>query len=262
MKIAMKDARGLLADHRVFLMGPNMASYQDSGKSYPDNLLIDVPEDIELESYSTFWSGSGRQLVSIGAFSYTGSVLKPNIIVGRYTSIAAGLKVMGNRHPLERVSTSPAFYTRALMMQTFENDYNTESSFQPFTYRPGSIRIGNDVWIGENVSLGHGVTIGDGAVVASNAVITKNVEPYTVVGGVPAKMIKYRFPIDVVVDLTRLKWWNYSPASISDLDMSNPRSFCDQLAARLERGIEPFEPPKLTITDFEHLRDSLASLTS
>lgn len=258
MKIAMKYARPLLADHRVFLMVPNMTSHLDSGKTYSDDLMVDVPGDIELESYSTFWSGSGRQLVTMGAFSYTGSNLNPLISVGRYTSIAAGLKVMGNRHPLERVSTSPAFYTRALMMQTFENDYNTQSTFEPFTYRPGKISIGNDVWIGENVSLGHGVTIGDGAVVASNAVVTKDVEPYTVVGGVPATRIKYRFPIDVVVDLMRLEWWKYSPSSVSDLDMRDPRAFCDQLAKRLESGIEPFEPPKLTVSDFENAAQLVA----
>lgn len=252
MKISIKHARPILAEHRVFLMVPNMNSYLDSGKGYPENHLIDIPDDIELESYSTFWSGSGRQLVTMGAFSYTGSTLNPMISVGRYTSIAAGLKVMGNRHPLERISTSPVFYTRALMMQTFENDYNTQSTFDPFAYRPGKIRIGNDVWIGENVSLAHGVTIGDGAVVASNAVVSKDVEPYTVVGGIPAKQIKYRFPIDVVVDLMRLKWWDYSPSSISDLDMRDPREFCNQLIHRLETGIEPFEPPKLTMNDFKN----------
>lgn len=258
VKILMKHARELLADNRVFLMVPNMSSYKDSGRTYPDETMIDVPNEIELESYSTFWSGSGRQLVTMGAFSYTGSTLHPSMSVGRYTSIAAGLKVMGNRHPLERVSTSPAFYTRALMMQTFEDDYKATSEFTPFTYRPGKISIGSDVWIGENVTFGHGVTIGDGAVVASNAVVTKDVEPYSVVGGVPAKQIKYRFPIDVVVDLKRLQWWNYSPSSISDLDMKDPRAFCDQMAKRLETGIEPFEPPKLTVSDFENAAQLVA----
>lgn len=237
-------------------MGPSMDSYLDSGKSYPDTLSIDVPADLVLESYSTFWSGSGRQLVSMGAFSYTGSTLNPLVSVGRYTSIASGLKVMGNRHPLERVSTSPAFYTRALMMKTFESDYQTQSKFTPFTYKPEKIRIGNDVWIGENVTLAHGVTIGDGAVVASNAVVTKDVEPFTVVGGVPARQIKYRFPIDVVVDLQRLQWWRYSPSSISDLEMSNPRQFCDQLTDRLASGLETFESRKLTVQDFENAKHS------
>lgn len=250
VKILMKHARELLADNRVFLMVPNMSSYKDSGRTYPDDSMIDVPDGIVLESYSTFWSGSGRQLVSMGAFSYTGSTLHPSMSVGRYTSIAAGLKVMGNRHPLERVSTSPAFYTRALMMQTFEDDYKAASNFTPFSHHPGTITIGNDVWIGENVTFGHGVTVGDGAVVASNAVVTKDVEPYSVVGGVPAKPIKSRFPIDVVVDLMRLQWWDYSPASISDIDMTDPRKFCDDMASRVRSGIEPFQPPTLTTIDF------------
>lgn len=70
-------------------------------------------------------------------------------------------------------------------------------------------RIGNDVWIGNSVTLYSGVTIGDGAVVAGNSVVTKDVPPYAIVGGNPAKVIKYRFPPDITSQLLELKWWDF-----------------------------------------------------
>lgn len=247
MKIKIDEIRPLLAQYRVLLTGHPMESFDDTGISYGSRVL-DFPDNAKVEPYTTFWSGSGVQLFSIGAFSYTGSTLKPNVSVGRYTSIAHGLKIMGNRHPLERVSTSPVFYTRALMAQTMERDLDQKSNFTPFLYRPDSIEIGNDVWIGEDVTLGHGVKIGDGAVVASHAVVTRDVEPYSVVGGVPAKHIKYRFPVEVCVDIKRTKWWEYAPQVVSQIDLTLPEEFGQKFSKMIEReGYEKFTPAPLTV---------------
>ena len=76
----------------------------------------------------------------------------------------------------------------------------------------GDIRIGNDVWIGEDAKILSGVTIGDGAVIGANSLVTKNVPPYAVVGGVPAKIIKYRFPENVISRLLQIKWWDWDYA--------------------------------------------------
>src|SRR5690606_2894403 len=110
--------------------------------------------------------------------------------------------------------------------------------------------IGNDVWIGENVTLGHGVRIGDGSVIASNSVVTKDVEAYTVVGGVPARVIKKRFSDSVIRRLKNVSWWDYSPDAISDLDMKHPENFCGQMELRIQDGIESFNPKKLYFKDF------------
>lgn len=81
----------------------------------------------------------------------------------------------------------------------------------------GDIVIGNDVWIGSNAKIMSGVHVGDGSIIAANAVVTKDVEPYTVVGGVPAKMIKKRFPDETIQMLEQMKWWNWDYEDIYDV---------------------------------------------
>lgn len=81
----------------------------------------------------------------------------------------------------------------------------------------GDIVIGNDVWIGSNAKIMSGVHVGDGSIIAANAVVTKDVEPYTVVGGVPAKMIKKRFPDEIIEMLEQMKWWNWDYEDIYDV---------------------------------------------
>lgn len=92
-----------------------------------------------------------------------------------------------------------------------EHEVNTISSY-PFTlknhYSKGDVIIGNDVWIGEYTTILSGVTIGDGAVIGANSLVTKDVEPYAIVGGSPAKFIKYRFDKEIIVKLLKLKWWD------------------------------------------------------
>ena len=139
----------------------------------------------------------------MGSFSYSHSVLPNYTNVGRYTSIAKGLEVMGFQHPIERITTSPITYC----------DLFGVNSGQVKTYsypEAGTLNIGNDVWIGQNVTLKPGITIGDGAIIAANAVVTKDVEPYTIVGGVPAKLIRYRFNDPLIAKLRKTKWWQYS----------------------------------------------------
>lgn len=250
----MKLIRDVLVRGRVFIMGSGMRSFEDIGRGYPDDTLVSIAPNIRLEPYSTFWEGSVGQLVTMGSFSYTGSRLSPAISIGRYTSVASGLRVMGNRHPLERVSSSPVFYKEALMMRTYQEDEKCKSNFQPYVESSGAIKIGNDVWIGQNVTIAQGITIGNGSVVASNAVVTKSISPYSVVGGVPAKKIRDRFSHSVIADLERLEWWRYAPSAISDIDMTDPERFCGIFRERVEnRTIRPFEPPFLDYNNFASL---------
>lgn len=247
MQLRLSELRPHLVSSRIFLMGPGAKTIETTGASYGEDSLIKFAPDLRLEPYATYWAGSGRHLVSLGSFSYTHSRLPLSARVGRYSSIAKGVKVMGARHPHEWASTSPVFYNRRLMMETFERDRGETPAYRTFEHLPDPVVIGNDVWIGENVTLGHGVHIGDGAVVASNAVVTKDVPPYAVVGGVPAKVIRQRFDEDTASELQRSAWWNYSPTALNQLDVRDPGEFARGAIGLIEAGaIEPFEPEEVT----------------
>ena len=148
--------------------------------------------------------GKGSEFVGqMGHCSYIGSGCKITASIGRYCSISSNVKTIAGTHPSrDWVSTSPVFYSTAVQCG---KTYVKEQCFEENTSR---VSIGNDVWIGSNVLLIGGIEIGDGAIVAAGAVVTKNVPSYSVVAGVPAKVIRYRFSSAQIDKLLKIKWWN------------------------------------------------------
>lgn len=100
------------------------------------------------------------------------------------------------------------------------------------------------MWIGEDVTIARGVTIGDGAILASKALVTKDVPPYAIVGGVPAKIIRFRFPQNIIDRLVQLKWWNYEVQSILSASADIPiEEFVEMAENAVERGnTRPYVP--------------------
>ena len=134
---------------------------------------------------------------------------REKLIIGKFCSIACGTKFLFNcaNHTLKSLST----YTFPLFYEEWELE---KSNITTAWDNKGDIVIGNDVWIGYEAVIMAGVHIGDGAIIAARAVVTKDVPPYTIVGGTPAKEIRKRFDAEVIQQLLLLKWWNWSTDKI------------------------------------------------
>lgn len=157
-----------------------------------------------------------------------------NTEIGNYSVLARYVIIGVGAHPLSSMSPHPIFYKRGCC--SFHKDWAGKIFFEE--NKP--CVLGNDVWIGLRAIIMDGVHIGDGAVVAAGAVVTKDVPPYAIVGGVPARVIKYRFSQDIIDRLLELQWWNLPDDEIqkhlplfhkanltmADLDEHFPRESC------------------------------------
>lgn len=140
----------------------------------------------------------------IGAYTYIAANTEiENAEIGKFCSIADHCRIGMSGHSLDYLSTSPIFTQRinALQDKWVEKDVFEHKSEEERAF------IGNDVWIGSHVLINGGVHIGDGAVIGAGAVVVKDVPPYAIVGGVPAKLIRYRFSPEIIDRLVKVQWW-------------------------------------------------------
>ncbi len=163
-----------------------------------------VIKNCQFGKYNTIQKFSRLRDSSLGDYSYVSRDSQVyNTEVGKFTCIGPNVFTGLGAHPSSTfVSSHPLFYsTIGQASGLVIVDKNLFEEF-PRTF------IGNDVWIGNNVTVKYGVKIGDGAIIASGAVVSKDVEPYSIVGGVPAKIIKYRFEKEQIAFLLNFKWWD------------------------------------------------------
>ena len=159
-------------------------------------------ENSELGKYNTLFSNVYISGSKIGDFTYIQK--NTNVInaeVGKFCSIASGVRIGLGSHPIDNVSSHPAFYS---VSQPLAKTFAEKDQFNSFkrTY------IGHDVWIGENVLIKDGVKINTGAVIGAGAVVTKDVFEYAVMGGCPARIIRFRFEEKIRKELIKTQWWN------------------------------------------------------
>ncbi|MFB9378778.1 CatB-related O-acetyltransferase [Kineococcus gynurae] len=224
-----EDRRGRLHDVGVDLRG-----------------FVEVHPETVFEGTTSFYGGvHNTRAARFGAFTYSHAMISPAVeSIGRYCSIAEGVKFGLREHPLTWLGTSNFTYE----MENPQWDDHRRRRRRPFQDFPHgddrqqrAIRIGNDVWIGGHAYIKGGVTIGDGAVVGTMAVVTKDVPPYAVVVGNPARIVRFRFPADVVHELERVRWWQYDFTDLDGIDLRDVAGALEEIRDRAERGlISPF----------------------
>lgn len=192
---------------------------------------------------------NANSIFPAGFATYTNANLEPYVSVGRYCSIAHVVRVMGSDHPIDRVTSNTFTYGRFsnIHLNPVERLGGALAKTIPFPQKPFPV-IEHDVWIGQDVLLARAITLGTGCIVAAGSVVTKSVPPYAIVGGNPAKLIRYRFPEALIERLLRSQWWQYAFPHFADLPFDQPDAFLDQLEDRVQAGkIAPYQPEKLDI---------------
>lgn len=229
-----------LLDHSIY--------FTRSGKDrFKDDDEIHYQDGVRIEPYCAFLVG--RSIWDMGAFSYSWSSFPINTKVGRYCSIATDIKVMGLRHPYEWVTTSATTYDRHFII--YQKYLAQQNKVQhprrlPHIDRNGLV-IEHDVWIGSRATLKANLHIGVGAVIAADAVVTKDVPPFAIVGGNPAKIIKYRFDQATIDRILKTQWWNYDFSDVQALDITNIDLFLEEFEEKKSTLLEMDLPPPNTL---------------
>lgn len=189
-----------------------------------------------------------RSETRLGAYAEIGSDVEiQSATLGRYCEVGPGSILGATGHPTTWLSVSAfqykpttwGWHESAAGAAVIDPEAGGRQSFRSV----GGDRavIGNDVWIGANVVVLRGVTIGDGCIVAANAVVTRDLPPYSVAGGVPAKVIRSRVPDDLRDELLDLRWWRFSPRQLSGVPYDDVPAAVAALRTR-EADLEPYEP--------------------
>jgi acetyltransferase-like isoleucine patch superfamily enzyme len=218
------------------------------GVTLPDDVVFEPPCSLK-------WMGVNHSL-HLGAFSYAVSGFYFGCRIGRYCSFGEQIQIGRHPHPMHWASTSPFFYWqfKDVLDQPLPDgiDLDVHRDFKrsatPVTAK--LTVIGNDVWIGHGAFILPGVQIGDGAVIAAMSVVTKNVPPYAVVAGSPAKIVRYRFPEEQIEALQASKWWEFAPWQLKGARVDVIQDFLEFVAKLSSSGETAYAPEKVKLGDF------------
>lgn len=216
----------ILTKKHIDILNSYGLNFDGVNRNIPDDFICEIPCSLKRTEVGPH--------VKFGAFSYMVSGYLCATEVGRYCSIAEDVQIGRQNHPLNWVSTSPHFYIPANQIQPvfpyFKNYLN--NNYYQHEATPTKLKyttIGHDVWIGHGAIVNAGITIGNGAIVAAGSVVTKDVKPYSIVGGNPAKFIRYRISHNLIEPLEETKWWEYSPQQLISFKMHDIENFIFEL---------------------------------
>ena len=211
------------------------------GRSLSDDFCFESPSAVQFAQI--------MPETKLGAFSYVVSGYLFGVEIGRYCSIAENVQIGRQNHPLNWLSTSPFLYEDNTDIITVEDDSCLIKERMQYTEPPTKLKhskIGNDVWIGHGAIINAGVSLGNGVIVAAGSVVTKNAPAYTIVGGNPAHIIRYRFSVAIIAKLESLQWWRYSPAQIKGIPINEVAEAMGRIES-LAATEEPYEVEMKTI---------------
>jgi len=185
----------------------------------------------------------------VGAYSFFSSGHIFSVAIGRYCSFANGVIIGEGDHPMTWLTTHP-FPSKGLSHFDELPEYQGFMPGSECSLRePRTTVIGNDVWIGRNAFIKPGLAIGDGAVVGANSVVTHDVPAYAVVAGVPARVIKYRFPPGIIERLQQIRWWRFGMRDLEGIPFTDVSLALDQIEERASAGLMTEFKPALVVLE-------------
>ncbi len=234
----------LIADNRAL---PIFSQYGLYGLSNIKQIGESLQYEASIRLSSTVLIGVCR----IGAFTYIGGGSEiRRASIGRFCSIAANVAIGPAEHPVDWLSSHPFVFNGYRHFDSDDNWTSFINSSLKFRGNSAITQVGNDVWIGRNAIIRQGIKVGDGAIIAAGSFVNQDVPDYSIIGGIPARLIRYRFDSEVIHSLKSLQWWNFKLHADKNLiDFSDVKKSIDLIRTLiLKKQIEKFDPINYLVT--------------